>query len=288
MAITAPQGEPLQKVRPHDHIVDTLIEERSPRLSSSPVWPLIRPPLYALLDYGKARRMADTLAALPGRQALDAVSTLLSVRLQITGLERTPKTGRLIVICNHPTGIADGIAVYDALRRIRPDIKFYANADAERVSPRFTEVLIPVEWVEEKRTRERTRQTLAMTRTLMEADEVLVVFPAGRIARIGADGKARDLEWMPTALSVARKYGAAILPVHVAGPSPTLFHLFHRFSSELRDMTLFHELLNKRGGLYQLTIGPLINAGVLDGGDTARLKSYIEEGLSQDPDLAFH
>lgn len=287
MVMTASQGVLRQRMRGHDHIIDTLIEERSPRLSSTPLWPLIRPPLYQLLDYGKARRMADQLAALPGRQALDAVSRMLSVRLRVSGIERLPKTGRLIVICNHPTGIADGIAVYDALRAVRSDIKFYANADAQRVSPRFTEVLIPVEWVEEKRTRERTRQTLVLTREVMEAGEVLVVFPAGRIARMGPGGKARDLAWMPTALSVARKYDAPVLPIHVAGPSPTLFHLFHRFSSELRDMTLFHELLNKRGALYSLTIGPLIAPGVLDGADTPALKSYIEENLRQTPDRAF-
>lgn len=287
MVMTASQGALRRSARRHDHIVDTLIEERSPRLSSSRIWPLVRPPLYALLDYGKARRMADALRHLPGREALDLVSRMLSVRLTVKGLERIPKTSRLVVICNHPTGIADGIAVLDALRRVRQDIYFYANADAERVSPRFTEVLIPVEWVESKRTRERTRQTLTMTRQVMEAEGVLVIFPAGRIARMGKDRKARDLEWMPTALSVARKYEAPVVPVHVAGPSPTLFHLFHRFSNELRDMTLFHELLNKRGGHYTLTIGQVTPPGVLDGTDTPALKTFVEEVLPHEPDRSF-
>lgn len=285
--MTASQGALRRSARRHDHIVDTLIEERSPRLSSSRIWPLVRPPLYALLDYGKARRMADALRRLPGREALDLVSRMLSVRLTLKGLERIPQTGRLVVICNHPTGIADGIAVLDALRQVRPDIYFYANADAERVAPRFTEVLIPVEWVESKRTRERTRQTLTLTRQVMEAEGVLVIFPAGRIARMGPDRRARDLDWMPTALSVARKYDAPVAPVHVAGPSPTLFHLFHRFSNELRDMTLFHELLNKRGGRYSLTFGPVVAPGVLDGADTPALKAYVEEILPQDPDRSF-
>ena len=170
---------------------------------------------------------------------------------------------------------------------MRPDIYFYANADAERVSPRFTEVLIPVEWVETKRTRERTRQTLTLTRQVMEDGGVLVIFPAGRIARMGPGGRARDLDWMPTALSVARKYDAPVVPLHVAGPSPTLFHLFHRFSNELRDMTLFHELLNKRGGRYSLTIGQATAPGALDGADTPALKTFIEEVLPQHPDRVF-
>ena len=52
---------------------------------------------------------------------------------------------------------------------------FYANADAHRVAARFDEVLIPVEWVEEKRTRERTRQTLTQTRDVMEAEQPLMI-----------------------------------------------------------------------------------------------------------------
>src|SRR5512146_2367058 len=149
--------------RPRRHIVDVLIEERAPKLSSSPVWPLVRPALYRLLDYRKARAMADAIAPMTGREALEYVSGLLQVKVEISGLDRLPAEGRSIVVANHPTGIADGIAVYDALKAARPDMVFYANSDAHRVSPRLSEVLIPVEWVEDKRTRERTRLTLQMT-----------------------------------------------------------------------------------------------------------------------------
>ncbi|MBV8593543.1 MAG: hypothetical protein JOZ27_04480, partial [Caulobacteraceae bacterium] len=47
--------------RPPLHIVDRLIAERAPRLAASPIWPAARPALYALLDYPKARRLADAL-----------------------------------------------------------------------------------------------------------------------------------------------------------------------------------------------------------------------------------
>jgi putative hemolysin len=273
-----------------DHIVDVLIAERAPRLSGSPAWPLLRPLLYAILDYGKARRMADAIAPLPGRAALDHISQLLSLKVSASGLERTPRTGRLVVISNHPTGIADGIAVYDALKPLRPDICFYANADAHRVCPRFGEVLVPVEWVEAKRTRERTRATLVQTREALEAERCLVIFPAGRLARRQADGTLSDPTWMSSAISIARKYEASVLPIHVAGPWSTLFHLFHGRSDELRDITLFHELLNKRGREFVLTVGPPIPPSALPDDATeatARLKAYVERELAADPDRAF-
>ena len=275
---------------PRDHIVDRLIAERAPRLAASPAWPAIRPPLYAILDYGKARRMADAIAPLSGRAALEFVSALLGVEVNCRGLERLPPSGRVIVVCNHPTGIADGVAVYDALKARRPDVTFYANADAHRVCPRFDEVLIPVEWVEAKRTRDRARTTLAMTRRAMEAERPLVIFPAGRLARWRPLKGASDPQGASSAFSVARKYDAPILPVHVAGPPSRLFHFFHQFSGELRDMTLFHELLNKRGKTFRLTVGPLVTPAdlPLDAAEAARaMKVYVETCLASHPDRPF-
>ena len=274
----------------HDHIVDVLIAERAPKLAKSPAWPVLRPLLYALLDYGKARRMVEAIGPMPGRAALDYVSDLLALKTRATGLDRVPPSGRLVIVCNHPTGIADGVAMFDALKAARPDICFYANADAHRVVPRFGEVLIPVEWVEAKRTRERTRATLALTREALEAERCLTIFPAGRLARREPDGTLRDPTWMSSAVSLARKYEAPVLPIHVAGPYSAMFHFFHGFSEELRDITLFHELLNKRGRAFELTVGPVIAPEALDGDPTevsARLKTYVEATLPADRDRPF-
>ncbi|RAK57108.1 GNAT family N-acetyltransferase [Phenylobacterium deserti] len=272
------------------HIIDVLIAERAPKLAASPVWPLARPLLYRLLDYGKARRMADAIGPMGGRQALDYVSDLLGLDVTVQGLERTPAAGRVVVVCNHPTGIADGIAAYDALRGVRPDLVFYANADAHRVSARLSDVLIPVEWVENKRTRDKTRTTLQMTREAMEAERCLVIFPAGRLARRQPDGALCDPVWMSSAVSIARKYEAPVLPVHVEGPWSTLFHLFHGVSQELRDITLFHEMLNKRGRPFRLIVGPVIPPSKLEGDPveaTAALKRYVEGVLPNEPERPF-
>jgi putative hemolysin len=278
------------RARGREHIIDTLIVERAPRLSATPLWPLVKPLLYRILDYAKARRMADAIAPLPGREALDYVSALLGLKVTAQALERVPRQGRLVVVCNHPTGIADGIAVYDALRAIRPDICFYANSDAHRVAARFDEVLIPVEWVEAKRTRERTRLTLQLTREALEAERCLVIFPSGRLARRGADGRLCDPPWAATAVSLARKHETPVLPIHVAGPWSSLFHIFNRVSPELRDITLFHELLNKQGRAFTLTVGRVIPPEAL-AGDAAcvveRLKAHVERALTADPQQPF-
>jgi putative hemolysin len=282
----------------HDHIVDVLIAERAPKLSGSAAWPLVRPLLYRLLgpllyrllDYDKARLMADAIAPLPGRAAVDHVADLLALKVTAAGLERIPPSGRLVVVCNHPTGIADGMAVFDALKGPRPDLCFYANADAHRVSPGLDDILIPVEWVEAKRTRERLRLTLQRTREALEAERCLVIFPAGRIARRQPDGSLADPPWAPSAVSTARRYAAPVLPIHVSGPWSRLFHFFHGFSQELRDITLFHELLNKQGQAFSLTVGHPIAPEALDGDPgevTLRLKHHVERELPAEPDRPF-
>lgn len=271
------------------HIVDVLIEERAPHLSANPAWPLLRPPLYALLNYRKAVRMADAIAPLGGRAALDYIADLLALRVISTGLTRMPAAGPFLLLANHPTGITDGVAVYDAIKTRRPDAMFYANSDALRACPGFIDNLIPVEWVETKRTRERTRVTLKMTEAAIAEGRPIVIFPAGRLAR-KRDGLVLDPEWAATAASLARKYKLPVLPCHVAGPYAFWFHTFDGVSRELRDMTLFHELLNKHGRTYDLTFGPLIGADQIgrDAVSTVRrIKYYVERVLPRAPDAAY-
>lgn len=272
------------------HICEVLIAERAPRLTASWAWPMARPLLYRLLGFDQAVKMADAVQPLSGPDALAYVSGLLRLKVTAQGLDRLPATGRCIVMANHPTGIADGIAVFDAIRRRRDDVIFFANADALRVSPRLGEAVIPVEWVHDKRTREKTRATLQAAKEAFEAERCLVIFPAGRLARVGADGVMTDPEWAQTAASLARKYNAPVVPVHVAGPTSRLFHFFDRFSQELRDVTLFHELLNKAGKAFHLTVSRPIPPERLDTDAacaTLALKAFTERTLAQQPDAEF-
>lgn len=287
MVLADASAAPDAPARRSPHIVDVLIAERAPRLTRSLAWPVVRPLLHGLLSYGAARDMADAVAVRSGAQSMDYVSDLLDLEVTSLFLDRLPARGRCVVVCNHPTGIADGLAVHDAVRKVRGDAVYFANADALRVSPRLGEVVIPVEWVEAKRTREKTRATLEAARRAFGDERCVVMFPAGRLARVGKDGSLTDPPWPATAVSLARKYEAPIIPIHVAGPYSRLFHLFDKVSMELRDITLFHEMLNKRGKPFTLTVGKPVDARRLDP-DAARatyaLKAFVERVLPSQPD----
>jgi putative hemolysin len=265
------------------HIVDVLIAERAPKLAANPAWPAVRAGLNWLLNYDRAVAMADTIAPLAGHAAMEVVSRLLQVTVTTSGFDHIPRKGRCILIANHPTGIADGIAAWDSIKTIRPDLMFYANADAHRVCPAFDDVLIPVEWEMHKRTREKTRETLRQTQAAFEAERALFIFPAGKLAR-RVKGVLREPVWMTSAVTLARKNNSPIIPIHMSGPNSFWFHFFNSFSAELRDITLFKELLNKEGRHFNLTASAPFQPNDLIGDAEAvtdMLKTFVLEKLGR-------
>lgn len=245
----------LQEPRPDgDHVVDQLIAERTRTISRHPLWPLLRPILVRALHYGEAVRMADHITRMDGRSAFAHVSRLLALDISAAGLDNIPRDGGIILVPNHPTGIADGIAMFDVLAGIRPDLVFFGNRDALRVAPGFRDLVIPVEWRADAKSYGKSRDTLEMTARTFAERRAIVLFPSGRLAFL-KDGRLTERPWQVSAITLARRYDVPIVPVHIDARNSRLFYLLSRVSAEMRDMTLFHELLNKKGKRFALTFG---------------------------------
>jgi putative hemolysin len=91
-------------------------------------------------------------------------------------------------------------------------------------------------------------------------------------------------------VSLARKYDAPLIPINVKGPFSFYYHAFDLISRELRNITLFRELLNKAGRRYEITIGALTDLKALKGDAdcvTRRLRDYVRMELPKEPNLAF-
>lgn len=264
------------------HIVEVLIEERAAKLVRSSLWPLYRSILYPLLREQDAVRMADAIVGLSGKGVLDYLSELLSLEVAVSGLEHVPKSGPVIIASTHPSGIADGIAMYDALKKVRDDVVFFANRDALRVAPRLIETLIPVEWVVAKRTRERSRETLESAVRAFESGACVVLFASGRIAYMDEQRKLNEQPWQPSVAIFARKYQCPVVPADCIARNSWLYYWFWKVNTELRDITLFNELLNKRGKRFDLAFGPAIPADQLRGDPAAvaaALREYAASGV---------
>jgi putative hemolysin len=155
--------------------------------------------------------------------------------------------------------------MYDAIKARRQDMTFFANRDALRASPGLEDMIIPVEWVPHKRTRLRSRETLVSAIKAFDAEKCVVLFPSGRLAFMNDDKKLVEQEWLPSVAIFARKYKCPIVPAHIEMRNSALYYLFWKLNTELRDITLFHELLNKKGKTYKIVFGPIIMPDELKG-----------------------
>ena len=268
------------------HIVDRLIAERTPNLSRHVLWPVLRPILYRMLNYCAARDMADNVVRMGGFGAFEHVSGLVGLDLATIGEEQVPASGPVLVVANHPTGIADGIAVYDALKARRPDMAFFANRDALRVNPRLAELVIPVEWRAGEKSHAKSRDTLVMAARAFRDHRCVVLFPSGRLAA-WQDGALTERPWQTSAVALARKFAVPVVPLHISARNSGLYYLLCRLNTELRDMTLFNELLNKNGARFDLTFGAPIAPQDLTGDLhvlTMLLQDFVTRELGGRPD----
>ncbi len=246
------------------HIIDILLEERCEKMHAHPLWPIYKRVLYPILRYREAVKMANEMHGKTGMGILNHVSDLLTLNVTTQNIDIIPKTGRIIVASTHPTGIADGVAMFDALKNHRPDMMVFANRDAIRAAPQLGEMIIPVEWVEKKRTRQRSRETLIETKHAFETEKCIVIFPSGRLAYM-KDRILTEQDWMNSVVNLARKYKCDVIPVHMAARNSWLYYWFRNLGTELRDITLFNELLNKKKKPFHLTFGKRISWEDLSG-----------------------
>ena len=65
---------------------------------------------------------------------------------------------------------------------------------------------------------------------------------------------------MTSAATLARKFDLPVVPVHIRARNSALYYLFDAIHPSLRDITLFHETLNKSAQPFEVTIGQAIMA----------------------------
>jgi len=239
--------------------IDVLIEERAAWIKGKSFFfgGLIPNLLYKLLNYNHTVKVAERLNQYNGRKIFDIMGRYLSKRVNVEGIHHIPKEGAAIIVSNHPTGIADGLILHYIINKRRKDNYFLANRDILRVYPQLNSMIAPVEWRQEKRGHNNLRETLNFIKNAVQQNRLAVMFPSGRLAkRKGL--KLIEREWMQSALMLAIRYKLPVIPIHISARNSLLFYLFDLIHPSLRDITLFHETLNKRQMRFTVKVGDLI------------------------------
>src|SRR5205085_10987214 len=107
--------------------------------------------LQPVLRYREAVETAERIGGLGGHEIMALGVSRLGLQVRTLGLYRLPSRGRVILAPNHPTGLADGVAVWEALRRVRDDILILANPHAIRLAPGPAHPILPAERVKSRR-----------------------------------------------------------------------------------------------------------------------------------------
>ena len=77
---------------------------------------------------------------------------------------------------------------------------------------------------------------------------------------------------MASAAMIARKFEVPVIPLNIRARNSALFYLFDLLHPSLRDITLFHETLNKHRQPFRLTLGEPISPSALPKDDEAGIE----------------
>lgn len=163
--------------------------------------------------------------------------------------------GPLVVIANHPFGIADGIAILSLAERIRRPYRILLNADFMRV-PEVQAFGLPIDFTETKAALQKNLRTRAEARRLLKEGVTIIVFPAGGVATAQSPfGAAEELPWKLFAARLIQQSGATVLPIYFEGQNSPLFHFVSRYSLSIRLALLVSEFRHRVGTRMRVHVG---------------------------------
>lgn len=250
-------------------LVEALIEERAPRLRDRKLaWRTLRGVADPLLGFAQAVKLVDAVKDLDAEACFAWGDAFLGLSVSAEDVEHVPAQGPVLLIANHPGGIADGNALWSALKGRRDDLVFFANRDALRICPGLAPRLIPVEWRTGPQARTRARETLRAAMEAFNTGRCVVIFPAGRMADWSwKERRLVEPGWAGAGISLARRFNAPVVPVGIVQRMPLAYYALAQIHEELRDITLFHGLLRQRGARYRLRFGAPLDPRALPGSD---------------------
>jgi putative hemolysin len=227
-----------------------------------------------------------TYAALPpvaDREFSAVLLASLNIAIRHEGepIETIPEQGPLLVIANHPFGVADGCALEALLQSRRRDCMVMATHWLGAI-PEIRDRLI---LVDPGRGKKRRAMNVAGWRSAVRfvaEGGVLGVFPAGRVARLNPFGfRFEEEPWSDHVARLARRGRVPVLPVAFNGPIGSRLDRAARLWRGVGDALALRAFMNQCGSTIELRIGQMVQPDVLcalddDAAATAYLRARVK------------
>jgi putative hemolysin len=185
-------------------------------------------------------------------------------------LERWPRQGPLVVVCNHPFGMVDGLVICALVADIRSDFRILTNAvltRAEEIRHHF----LPVDFSSDREALKTNLDSRAKAGKHLMQGGCLIVFPAGGVSTTPSPWarKAVDAAWGVLTAKLIVQARASVAPVYFEGQNSRLFQIASHIHMTLRLSLLFKETHDRIGGQVVLHPGraiPYVALAPLGGG----------------------
>ena len=173
-----------------------------------------------------------------------------------------PKEGPFMLVCNHPFGAIEGIILYNAIAKVRPDFKIMANFVLGFI-PNLKDVFFSVNPFENNKELAGSNGGIRASLNQLKEGHGLGVFPAGEVARYHGHSYPEDIDWSPSIAKLIQKTNVPVIPVYFDGNNSHKFYFLTRIHPILGTFRLVKELLNKRNKKIIIKIGkPILQSEV--------------------------
>jgi putative hemolysin len=209
-----------------------------------------------ILGWNRAKRIFDSWTNLEINEFLIEYKNRSKVKHIINPkqIKNIPANGSLLVLANHPTGIADGLLILDTLMLVRTDIKLIVNSTTyplKALKDYIIEAEIPLRnpKINTDELEISPKNALAIKNALkwLEEGHCLVLFSNSEVdTERRIHRKFSENFWHPTAKKILVKYQGTTLPWAVRGRNSALFYQLSKINPLLKAALLPREGLKRR------------------------------------------
>ncbi len=226
---------------------------------------------------------------LEGLPFVDAIIDEFDPEITIHGIENISPKDRIIVASNHPLGGLDGIALMQAVGKVRPDIQFPVNdilLHLDNLKPLF----IPIN------KHGSNAENIKILNDTFAGNALICYFPFGLVSRKKGQ-RIMDLEWKKTFVTKAKKYKRDVVPTHINGRNSNFFYNLSNLrknigiKANIEMLYLADEFFKQKGKSMVITFGKPISWQTFDKHKSdaqwaMQLRNYVYQ-LAKNPTLVF-
>jgi putative hemolysin len=214
-----------------------------------------------------------------GRDFWEVMANRYRLQLSVTEFDiaRIPREGPVVVVANHPFGIADGLAMGRILSMARGEFRIMAHKVFHKARD-LEKIILPINFQE---TREAQAENLATRRAAiahLDAGGCIGIFPGGTVSTsLKPFGRAMDPAWRTFTAKMIQRSRARVVPVFFDGQNSRLFQLASHVNQTLRCALLINEFDREVGRKLRIRIGNPLPQDEIDRfrGDAKALMDHL-------------